>query len=176
MNLFLSHRVCCGESVMSSNDLASTTIPDNCEPAISRRSNPMRRTKEWIQNNIPLVRLRYNSFRKLFRKSNKLFGGGIVATLSFLGIKAKRKPRICILADAPGWAYDTSARQIKQQLAREFDITIRYAVDEPSFSSVDYDLLHICFWGENCYKSLGFDRERIVKEISSLRWQDDPCY
>ena len=87
-----------------------------------------------------------------------------------------RKPRICILADFPNWAYDNAARQIRRQLANEFDIVIRYAVKKPPLSPEDYDLLHSCFWGENFYKPFGFDRERIVKEVSSHRWEDDPRY
>jgi glycosyltransferase involved in cell wall biosynthesis len=83
------------------------------------------------------------------------------------------------LAGVPGWAYDNSAREIKRQLAYEFDITICYAVDHPSLSSVDYDLLHICFWGEDRYQLINFDKNRIIMEVSSHRWQDDhrfgPC-
>ena len=96
--------------------------------------------------------------------------------MSLLRRKAKRKPRICILADRPGWAYDNSAMQIKRCLSSEFDITIQYDVHEPTLSSEDYDLLHICFWGSRKYQHFKFDRKRIIKQVSSHRWQDNPSF
>jgi glycosyltransferase involved in cell wall biosynthesis len=86
------------------------------------------------------------------------------------------KPRICILADFRNWAFDISARQILRELESEFDIVIQYVVDKPRVSREDYDLLHVCFWGETIYKAFGFDREQIIKEVSSHRWQDNPIY
>jgi hypothetical protein len=90
--------------------------------------------------------------------------------------RAKRKPRICILADQKGWAYDNSARQIRDHLAAEFDVTIHYEAEDARVSGRDYDLLHVCFWGAEGYKAFGFDPRRIIKEVSSHRWQDDPNY
>jgi glycosyltransferase involved in cell wall biosynthesis len=87
-----------------------------------------------------------------------------------------RRPRICILADFPGWAYDISARQLKRQLAPEFKIAIRYVIKRPHLAPKDYDLLHVCFWGENYHRPFGFDRERVIKEVSSHRWESDPRY
>jgi glycosyltransferase involved in cell wall biosynthesis len=78
------------------------------------------------------------------------------------------------LADAPQWAYDNSAQSIKRQLADEFAITVRYGIDAPVLSSSDYDLVHICWWGEKGYQLLGFDGKSIIKEISSHRWEDNP--
>ena len=86
------------------------------------------------------------------------------------------RPRICILAGDPGWAFDNSAREIKRQLATEFDITIHHAVDRPTFSAADCDLLHICFWGESRHQLIDFDKRRIITEISSHRWQDNPNF
>jgi hypothetical protein len=82
------------------------------------------------------------------------------------------KPRVCILADKRGWAYDTCAHNIKQHLAQEFDITLHYANENPAISPADFDLLHICFWGEQ--NTRGFSPRRTIKLVSSHRWQDDP--
>src|SRR5579871_6344428 len=94
--------------------------------------------------------------------------------------RAGGKPRVCILVDGPNWAYDISARQIKRTLANEFRVDIKYATTNPDVVGSDYDLLHVCFWGESRYRAFGFNRERIIKEVSSHRWQDDdprygPC-
>ena len=87
-----------------------------------------------------------------------------------------RKPRVCILADCRDWAHDISASQIKQLLVDAFDITIRYGVDYPKLSLADYDLVHICFWEERRYQLIGLPQERIVKMVSSHRWQDNSAY
>jgi len=80
------------------------------------------------------------------------------------------------LADFPGWAYDTSARQLRRHLADEFDITIRYVAKSPKLRPNSFDLLHVCFWGATYHQRFGFTRERIIKEVSSHRWEDDPRY
>jgi glycosyltransferase involved in cell wall biosynthesis len=87
-----------------------------------------------------------------------------------------RKPRICILADTPGWAHDNWSRQIAQQLANEFDITIRYGVNYPKLSLADYDLIQICFWAERRYQLIGLPPQRIIKMVSSHRWQENSAY
>jgi glycosyltransferase involved in cell wall biosynthesis/predicted deacetylase len=90
--------------------------------------------------------------------------------------KLQRKPRICILADVPGWAYDNSMQQIRKQLSGEFDMSVRYVSQKPQLYPSEYDLLHVCFCGEEYYKQFGFDPERTIKEISSHRWQHDAPY
>jgi glycosyltransferase involved in cell wall biosynthesis len=137
-------------------------------------SDPIRRAKSWIDNNIPLASLAYKRSKNLFRKCKMAFVGDMAVISSVGGLRISRKPHVCILADRPGWSYDTCARQIKRQLAREFDISIRYPGDK--LSPQDYDLLHVCSFAENSYKALGFDRERVIKEVSSHRWEDDPRY
>lgn len=82
-----------------------------------------------------------------------------------------RKPRIAVLADKPNWAYDHSMRQLKRALARDFRIDIAYRRDRRRIDPKRYDLLHVCFWGEEAHKSFGFPPERILKEVSSHRWQ-----
>jgi len=84
--------------------------------------------------------------------------------------------RVCLLVDKPNWAFDISARQLQKHLARDFEIDIRYVVDDPDLSPQDYDILHIFFWGENIHRPLGFSPAQIIKEVSSHRWQDDPAY
>ena len=40
--------------------------------------------------------------------------------------KVGRKPRVLILADVPGWAYDINSRGLREVLSGEFDIDIAY--------------------------------------------------
>jgi polysaccharide pyruvyl transferase WcaK-like protein len=89
---------------------------------------------------------------------------------------AGRKPRILMLADQRGWAFDHSARQIERCLSRDFNFDIRYIGESPSITSQNYDLLYLFFWGDQFYKTLGFASDRTIKELSSHRWEDDPRY
>jgi glycosyltransferase involved in cell wall biosynthesis len=86
------------------------------------------------------------------------------------------KPKILMLVDRPGWAYDNCAREIKKVLSADFDFEIKYVVNKNKINSNNYDLLYIYFWGEQSYKKFGFPKDRIIKEVSSHRWEDDPKY
>lgn len=90
--------------------------------------------------------------------------------------RLKKKPRVLLLVDRPGWAFDHSARQIVRQLSKEFSFDIRYVVNKPIIKSDDYDLLYVFFWGEKLYQEFGFDPEATIKEVSSHRWEDDERY
>ncbi len=82
------------------------------------------------------------------------------------------KPRIALLVDRRGWAYDRAAQALAQALRGEFRFEILYVVDEPE--QPDCDLLHVFFWGETWHQRWDLPRERIVKEVSSHRWNQAP--
>lgn len=88
--------------------------------------------------------------------------------------KENSKPRICLLCDRPNWAHDHSAKEIVNQLSDTFCFDIKYVVDKPKLNPKHYDLLHIFFWGEDCYKTFKFPKSKIIKQVSSHRWQDSP--
>lgn len=94
----------------------------------------------------------------------------------FLETHRFRRRRICILCDRPHWAHHNSAMEIQKQLSDEFDIDIRYVVDTPCLRKDDYDILLVLFWGENLYKSWNYPKEKLIKQVSSHRWEDDPHY
>lgn len=90
--------------------------------------------------------------------------------------RAPRRPRILLLVDRKGWAFDHSARQIARELRNEFRFSIRYRVDEPRLDAGAYDLIYVFFWGDTYHQRFGFDAHRTLKELSSHRWEDDPKY
>jgi glycosyltransferase involved in cell wall biosynthesis len=126
-----------------------------------KRSTRLQLARQWIGNNVPFAKRAHKSARTIFWKLDAWFS-------RFSG-----KPRVLILVDKPGWAYDASARQIKRHLAAEFNIRIRYSGDQ-TLSPNDCDLLHVCFWADSSYQQFGFDRERVIKEVSSHCWQHHP--
>lgn len=92
-----------------------------------------------------------------------------------------RKPRILLLVDYQGWAFDNSARSIVKNLSGDFQFEIRYVKDNPrpKLDPSRYDLVHVFFWGEKYHTKYNFSSSRIIKEISSHRYEDDerfgPC-
>jgi len=84
-----------------------------------------------------------------------------------------RLPRIALLVDRPGWAYDRAAKALAESLASEFEFEILYVCEQPA--APECDLLHVFFWGETWHHQWQLPPERIVKEISSHRW-NQPAY
>jgi glycosyltransferase involved in cell wall biosynthesis/peptidoglycan/xylan/chitin deacetylase (PgdA/CDA1 family) len=87
-----------------------------------------------------------------------------------------RKPRVLMLVDKPKWSYDHSARQIVRHLRKDFDFDVRYLSQNPALRAERYDLLYVFCWADTYHRRIGFDPERIVKELSSHRWVDEPAW
>lgn len=87
-----------------------------------------------------------------------------------------RKPRILLLVDKRGWAYDFSARQIATYLKDDFDFDVRYVRESPWLNPSRYDFIYVFFWGETYYQKFEFHNDRVVKGLSSHRWEDDALY
>jgi malonyl-CoA O-methyltransferase len=87
--------------------------------------------------------------------------------------KFGRKPRVLILADLPGWAYDTNSKGIQKALADDFEIEIAYLHHgaSPDPRPDFFDIYHICCWVDIVHH-WNIDPQRIVKEVSSHRWED----
>ena len=87
-----------------------------------------------------------------------------------------KKPRILMLVDRRGWAYDTAAKSISVRLSDEFEFHIAYVRENPDLNAWEFDLLYVFFWGETYHHRFGIPPERIVKEISSHRWANEESY
>jgi glycosyltransferase involved in cell wall biosynthesis len=116
--------------------------------------------------------------KSVYRLTMKFQRSALLKRISAL-VRTHRKspkPRILLLADRRGWAYGHCAREVARLLRNEFRFDIRYVWDSPVVRADKYDLLYVYFWGEQYYLKLGFNPERIIKELSSHRWEDDPLY
>jgi len=81
-----------------------------------------------------------------------------------------------LLVDKRGWAYDFSARQIATYLKDDFDFDIRYVRERPRLNLSSYDFIYVFFWGETFYQKYKYSIDRVVKGVSSHRWEDDSLY
>lgn len=91
-------------------------------------------------------------------------------------MKQFRKPKILFLCDKRGWAYDTTAKNLKHHLSGQFDFDISYVAESPEINPESYDLIYVFWWGEGYHRRFTDNRQRIVKEISSHRWQFEERY
>ncbi len=81
------------------------------------------------------------------------------------------RPRVVLLADKPGWAFDHVAHALTRRLSNRFDLRVIYSgVETRDLDPSQVDLLHVFWWGDQTYRHLGIPPERIVKEVASHRW------
>ncbi len=87
-----------------------------------------------------------------------------------------RKPKILFLCDKRGWAYDTAAQNLKYHLSDQFEFEIFYVAEAPEILPGDYDLIYVFWWGEKYHRLFLKEGQKVVKEISSHRWQFEERY
>jgi len=83
------------------------------------------------------------------------------------------KPRVLILADYPDWAQDRTAQAVSKRLSDEFEFRIQYRIACPDLSEREFDLIFILFWGDHYDAGSVPDPRRVIKQISSHRWEND---
>ncbi|MGP8202024.1 MAG: polysaccharide pyruvyl transferase family protein [Limisphaerales bacterium] len=86
------------------------------------------------------------------------------------------RPKVLLLADRPGWAYDAAAQAISKNLCDEFEFRIEYVWQKPNLGAWPFDLIHVFFWGETYHQRFVTDPRRVIKEISSHRWANEDQY
>jgi len=86
------------------------------------------------------------------------------------------RPKVLLLADRPGWAYDNAARHVARQLSDEFEFRIEYVARQPDLKAWPFDLLYVFFWGETYHHRFNIPPEKVIKEISSHRWANEDQY
>lgn len=86
------------------------------------------------------------------------------------------KPKVLLLVDRPGWAYDNAARHVATELADEFEFRIEYVAQQPNLNASPFDLLYVFFWGETYHHRFNVPPEKVIKEISSHRWANEDNY
>lgn len=86
------------------------------------------------------------------------------------------KPRVVLLVDRPGWAFDAAAQAIVKHLGDEFEFRVRYVVDQPDLAAWDFDIIYVFFWGETYHQKFVTDPRKVVKEVTSHRWANELHY
>lgn len=81
------------------------------------------------------------------------------------------RPRVVIFAGEPGWAHDAAALPLSKLLSDEFEIHIEYRLYKPDLSKWPFDLIYVLYWGEMYHHKYVHDARRIIKQVSSHRWE-----
>ena len=81
-------------------------------------------------------------------------------------------PRILIVSDMPGWAYDHVSDAIIQHLNKSFTFSKVHAVGLPLIDHRDYDLIYVMYWRSDFLERNAIPREKLVIQVSSFwSWQ-----
>jgi len=86
------------------------------------------------------------------------------------------RPKVWLLADRRGWAYDREAQAMAEHLAPEFECRIAYVQEQPDLALWDFDLVWVFFWGETWHQRFVRDPRRVVKMVGSHRWQNEAAW
>ena len=84
-----------------------------------------------------------------------------------------RKPRVLLVCDRPGWAYDFVARQLMVRLEGRFDFELLHSSDNKAFDARSFDLVYLFWWHTRFEGETPAELGNIVREISSQRWMVD---
>ena len=86
------------------------------------------------------------------------------------------KPRILLLVDKPGWAFDFVANALLKYLGAEFDLSLEYVINRPILNSRQFDLIYVFWWGETYHQKFIQNPDKVVKGITSHRWAIEKKY
>ena len=83
------------------------------------------------------------------------------------------RPRILLLVDRPGWAFDAAAQAFVKHLSDEFEFKVEYVVQHPDLTQWAFDLIYVFYWGETYHQKFINDPRHVIKEVASHRWAID---
>lgn len=87
-----------------------------------------------------------------------------------------KKPKIVFLADKPNWALDFQAREVIASVGDKYDFRMEYVVQNPDLGKIDFDLLFVMFWGEFYQDQYDIPYYKVIKQLSSHRWENEEQY
>lgn len=82
------------------------------------------------------------------------------------------KPRLLMLPNARGWAFDAMAQQWANYISTTWDVDIKYLNEKPQIDPARYDLMFNPNWNFSHYDALFMGR--YVRGINSHKWQRGP--
>ena len=87
-----------------------------------------------------------------------------------MGVIASDRPRVLLLIDQRGWAFETIARAIERCLGDRFAFEIAATAEKPPIDESSFDIIHTFFDRERYHVPFVHGRARIVKSVYSEYW------
>ncbi len=81
-----------------------------------------------------------------------------------------------MLVDKPHWALEFQAQEIIKTVGDRYDFRIERVVESPDLSKIDFDLLFVFFWGEFYQDQFNIPYYKVIKQLSSHRWENEELY
>ncbi len=88
-----------------------------------------------------------------------------------LTLPANARPRILLLIDQRGWAFDTIAQAISRYCSDRFHFEILASAEAPVIDASKYDLVHVFYFGERYHLPFLTPSTKVIKSVYSFRWQ-----
>jgi hypothetical protein len=83
------------------------------------------------------------------------------------------KPKILIVSDVQGWAYDNVSNAIMKVLKQDFDFHKVYAQDLPIIDHQDYDLIYCMYWRSDFLERNIVPKQKLCLQVASFwSWQE----
>ena len=84
-----------------------------------------------------------------------------------------KKPKILIVSDVPGWAYDNVSSAIMQVLGLAFEFHKVYAQDLPVIDHHAYDLVYCMYWRSDFLQRNAIPKGKLCVQVASFwSWQE----
>lgn len=80
-------------------------------------------------------------------------------------------PRVLLLADVRGWAFDGMAKAIASCLQADFCFEIAYVHERPSLALEQFDLMHVLYEQETYHLPFLSGDVRLVGHVASHEWE-----
>jgi glycosyltransferase involved in cell wall biosynthesis len=84
-----------------------------------------------------------------------------------------QKPKILIVSDVPGWAYDNVSSAVMEELQQDFRFIKIFAEDLPVIDHHAYDLVYCMYWRSDFLQRNLIPREKLCLQVASFwSWQE----
>lgn len=83
------------------------------------------------------------------------------------------KPKILIVSDVKGWAYDNVSSAVMEELQQDFEFFKIFAEDLPQIDHHTYDLVYCMYWRTDFLQRNFIPREKLCLQVASFwSWQE----
>lgn len=84
-------------------------------------------------------------------------------------VQGARRPSLLILSDRPHSVYSDVGAKLADQASSRYEVSFAFTSDSAFVADHSHDLVHVCCWWDPAWVKLGFDPQRVLLQVLSLR-------